>query len=66
MTNGGGIEPSTNIMNQFWNRAHFVSYWKTDDFVPSLGFQDAQEGVLPNDTKKIVMSSAEYMLTAAK
>lgn len=50
MTNSGGIEPSTNIMNQFWNSAHFVSYWKTDDFVPSLGFQDVQKGALPNYT----------------
>lgn len=67
MTNGGGIEPSMNIMNQLWNSAHFVSHWKTDDFVPSLGFgMPRKEAFSIILTKKIVMRSAECILTAAK
>lgn len=54
MTNFGGIEPSVNIINQFWNTVLILCSSTERHAILStpLDFQDAQKGVISNCAKK--------------
>lgn len=54
MTNFGGIKPSMNIINQFWNTVLILcsSTKRQAILSPPLHFQDAQKGVISTYAKK--------------
>lgn len=70
MTNFGGIKPSMNIINRFWNTVLiFCSSTERQAILSTpLDFQDAQKGVISNcaKEKKLVTRCAEGILTGVK
>lgn len=66
MTNFGGIKPSMNIINQFWNTVLILcsSIERQAILSTPLDFQDAQKRVISNcaKEKKLVMRGTKVFL----